>query len=174
MDGPMKHGLCHAHLLRELTALMALPRALSWPERMHTLLMGYYRASDYGKGVAKTSSLKQLDRSYAELLKLADEEEPPPIKGKRGRPKKNKGRNLMERLKNHQDAVLPFSRHPEVPFTNNPGERDLRPWKTKRKVSGCFRTLTGAQYHARIKGFCSTVKKNGLVVFDQLVVAQKG
>jgi transposase len=69
---------------------------------------------------------------------------------------------------------LAFSRHTEVPFTNNLGERDLRPWKTKLKVSGCFRTLTGAKYYARIKGFCSTAKKNGLVVFDQLVAAQKG
>jgi transposase len=97
--------------------------SLSWPARMHELLMDYYRASDYGKGVAKTGSLKQLNRSYAELLKLADEEEPPPTKDKKGKPKKSKVRNLMERLKNHQETVLVFSRHTEVPFTNNLGER---------------------------------------------------
>jgi hypothetical protein len=90
MDGPMKHGLCNAHLLRELTALMELPQALSWPPQMHELLMDYYRASNYGKGVAKAGALKRLDRSYVKLLKLADKEEPPSIKGKRGRPKKVK------------------------------------------------------------------------------------
>ncbi len=82
MDRPIKHGLCNAYLLRELTALMELPQALSWPARMHELLMDYYRASDYGKGGAKTDSLKRLDRSYAELLKMANKEKPPPIKGK--------------------------------------------------------------------------------------------
>lgn len=80
----------------------------------------------------------------------------------------------MDRFKNYEEAVLAFSRHEEVPFTNNLGERDLRPWKTKLKVNGCFRTLEGARHYARIKGFCSTVKKSGLVVFDQLVAAQKG
>ncbi|MFT4687714.1 MAG: transposase [Neolewinella sp.] len=65
----------------------------------------------------------------------------------------------MERLKKHQEAAMAFSRRTEVLFTNNLGERYLRPWKTKLKVSGCFRTLTGAKYYAGINGFCSTVKK---------------
>ena len=58
--------------------------------------------------------------------------------------------------------------------TNNLGERDLRPWKTKLKVSGCFRTLTGAGRYARIKGFCATAKKHGKTVFDELVAIQQG
>jgi transposase len=174
MDGPMSHGLCNAHLLRELMAQMEIANPLKWPAMMHELLMEYYMASDYGKGVVDTSKLLVLDQKYKKVLELADKEEPPPIKGKRGRPKKTQGRNLMERLKKHEEAVLAFSRHVDVPFTNNLGERDLRPWKTKLKVSGCVRTLAGAQYYARIKGFCSTAKKNGFVVFDQLVAAQKG
>lgn len=174
MNGSLLHGLCNAHLLRELTALMEHPQALSWPGQMHKLLMDYYRSSDYGKGVVSQAELKKLDDRYAIILALADREEPPPKKGKRGRPKKSAGRNLMDRFKAYEEAVLAFSRHAEVPFTNNLGERDLRPWKTKLKVSGCFRTLEGARRYARIKGFCSTVKKNGLVVFDQLIAAQKG
>lgn len=174
MAGCLMHGLCNAHLLRELTALRELPQALIWPGKMHELLMDYYRASDYGKGVADPAVLKKLDERYAAVLALADREEPPPEKGKRGRPKNSKGRNLRNRLIRYQEAVLAFSRHAEVPFTNNLGERDLRPWKTKLKVSGCFRTLEGARRYARIKGFCSTVKKHGLVVFEQLIAVQKG
>jgi transposase len=174
MNDPMTHGLCNAHILRELTALKELPQAPTWPGQMHELLMEYYRASGYGKGIANKATLRRLDRAYAKVLKLADKEEPAATQGKRGRPKSSKGRNLMERLKLHEQAVFAFSREGEVPFTNNLGERDLRPWKTKLKVSGCFRTVKGAQHYARIKGFCSTVKKNGLVVFDQLVAAQKG
>ncbi|WP_420459379.1 IS66 family transposase [Neolewinella sp.] len=177
MAGGVKHSLCNAHLLRELTALMELPPAAalptSWPAGMHALLMDYYRASDHGKGVVSSKELAELDRRYRELLALADREEPPPKQGKRGRPKKSKGRNLRDRLENWQEAVLAFSRHPAVPFTNNLGERDLRPWKTKLKVAGCFRTLQGAQYYARIKGFCSTAKKHGRVVFDELVNVQR-
>lgn len=174
MSGELKHSLCNAHLLRELTALMELPDALNWPAKMHTLLMDYYRASDYGKGIASSEKLVELDRRYTDLLALADRQEPPPQQGKRGRPKKSKGRNLRDRLEHWQESVLAFSRHTEVPFTNNLGERDLRPWKTKLKVAGCFRTRKGAKYYARIKGFCSTAKKHGRVVFDELVNAQAG
>ena len=49
-------------------------------------------------------------------------------------------RNLWERLKNYETAVLRFAKHPDVAFTNNRAERDLRMAKVKQKVSGCFRT----------------------------------
>jgi transposase len=172
MGGEVQHSLCIAHLLRELAALTELGR--NWSAQMHTLLMDYYRASNYGKGVVSAEHLVELDQRYTNLLALADREEPPPKQGKRGRPKRSKGRNLRDRLEKWREAVLAFSRHREVPFTNNQGERDLRPWKTKLKVAGCFRTLKGAQRYARIKGFCSTAKKHGRVVFDELVKVQRG
>ncbi len=175
IQGEMEHGICIAHILRELTALKELPKPLRWPEQMHALLMDYYHASHEGKGVAHSEVLKKLDRRYREILALGVKEEPPPQQtDKRGRAKRSKGRNLLERLITHQEPVLAFARHTQVPFTNNLGERDLRPWKTKLKVSGCFRTLEGAVRYARIKGFCSTAKKHGLVVFDQLLAAAKG
>lgn len=139
-----------------------------------TLLMDYYEASDKGRGVITGRELNKLDARYEAILKLADQEEPPPKQGKRGRPKRSKGRNLYDRFKTWREAILAFAHHQEVPFTNNLGERDLRPWKTKLKVSGCFRTLVGAKRYARIKAFCSTAKKQEHVVFDQLVAIQSG
>lgn len=174
MGEGVKHSLCNAHLLRELTALMELPDALKWPSALHALLMEYYRQSDFGKGQVSSAALKKLDKQYAEILALADQEEPLAIQGKRGRPRRSKGRNLRDRFEKWQAAVLAFSRHVEVPFTNNLGERDLRPWKTKLKVSGCFGTLEGANRYARIKAFCSTVRKQGRVVLDELIAAQNG
>lgn len=175
IQGEMKHGICIAHILRELTALTELPKPLSWPGKMHNLLMDYYHASDGGKGIVSPQVLKKLDGRYTKLLDLADEQEPPPENMKsRGRARRSKGRNLLARLTTHQEPMLAFARHAQVPFTNNLGERDLRPWKVKLKVSGCFRTLEGAQRYARIKGFCSTAKKHGLVVFDQLLAAAQG
>ena len=97
-------------------------------------------------------------------------EEPPPIKtiGKKGRIKKSKGWNLLERLSKNQDAVLSFAFHKDLPFTNNQAERDLRPVKTKQKVSACFRKTVGANHYARIQGFISTVRKQELNPFLQL------
>lgn len=80
----------------------------------------------------------------------------------------------MDRLILYEDYVLKFTVTENIPFTNNLVERDIRPWKTKLKVSGCFRTLDGAKRYARIKGFCSTVRKHGLSVYEQLLAAMDG
>ena len=167
------HGLCGAHLLRKLKHLSD-NHERKWASQMHDLLMYAYKFSQNGKGVLPDKKLKVVRKQYAKIMAAADKEEPPPIVKKKGRPKKSKGRNLMDRLVLYEDYVLDFASKENIPFTNNLAERDIRPWKTKLKVSGCFRTLDGAKRYARVKGFCSTVKKHGLSVYEQLIAAIEG
>lgn len=167
------HGLCGAHLLRELRNL-AENYESKWAGRMHDLLMYAYKFSDNGKSVLPANKLRIVRVQYARIIASADKEEPPPIINKKGKPKKSKGRNLMDRMKKYESYVLNFALRKDVPFTNNLAERDIRPWKTKLKVSGCFRTLEGAKKYARVKGFCSTAKKHGYSVYEQLVKAIDG
>lgn len=55
---------------------------------------------------------------------------------KRGRLKRTRARNLLERLIAYEANVLRFLDSPEVPFTNNQGERDIRMFKSAAKNIG--------------------------------------
>jgi transposase len=167
------HGICVAHILRELTAL-AEHQGRKWALKMHDLFLYMYQFSDNGRRTAPDKVQNACLAQYYRILQMADVEEPPPDHSKGRRPKKSKGRNLMERLLRHTDEVLAFACVDEVPFTNNLAERDIRPWKTKLKVCTSFRTIQGANQFARLKGFCSTAKKQGFNLFEQLCAVQNG
>ena len=64
---------------------------------------------------------QQIESRYTLICGIGEKAEPPPRKtpGKRGKYKRTKGRNLVERLIREQNAVLAFAFHKEVPFTNN-------------------------------------------------------
>ena len=77
-------------------------------------------------------------------------------------------RKMVARLTKYKDCYLLFIRDYKVPFSNNLAERDLRPDKTKEKVSGCFRSWNGFQCFARIRSFISTVKKRSGNLFGSI------
>ncbi len=110
-----------------------------------------------------------IEARFDRICKIADLIEPPPKKPQgKGRHKRTKGRNLLERLIKHKDAVLAFAFNEQVPFTNNLAERDIRPVKVKQKISNCFRTFKGAETYDLIQGFVSTARKNNLNIFKEL------
>lgn len=155
-----RHVLCGAHLLRELQGLWE--NGSLWAEEMHGFLLALYKMP------RPLADSEQVYLHYRLILEQADHEEPPPQRSKRGKPKQSPGRNLLNRLREHEAGVLAFALEPGIPFTNNQAERDLRPTKVKQKVSGCFRTKAGADVYARLQAAISTFRKQGLNVFATL------
>jgi len=160
-----KHAICGAHILRELEGLSEIGQS-KWAKVFKAFLMSVYEMP-FEERIKRRQHIKS---KYKLICGIGEKSEPPPIKikGKRGRYKRTKGRNLVERLIREQDAVLAFAFNKEVPFTNNLAERDIRPAKVKQKISNCFRTFTGAKIYARIEGFVSTARKHNQNVFSEL------
>ena len=71
-------------------------------------------------------------------------------------------------MRDRKDDALRFLTNPDVPFTNNQAERDIRMMKLKQKISGCFRTETGAQTFATLRTVLSTARKQGWNILDTL------
>lgn len=55
-----------------------------------------------------------------------------------------------------------------VPFTNNLAERDLRMVTLQQKISGCYRTESGATNYLTVRSYVSTARKHGINVLDAL------
>jgi transposase len=81
---------------------------------------------------------------------------------------------LARRLLDRQDDYLRFTTDCRVPPDNNGSERDIRMIKLRQKVSGCLRTLTGAQQFCAIRSYLSTAAKHGRNFFDTLVMLAEG
>jgi transposase len=161
------HALCNAHLLRELVYVKEITNQ-AWPQQMMDLLLNANELCES----ARQHEIELPAEDIATYLALYDmilcegelanpELVKQPGAGKRGRSKQSIAFNLLRRLRQHADAVLLFIREPSVPFTNNLGERAVRMPKVKQKISGCFRTLDGAQNFAVIRSCLDTLRKQG-------------
>lgn len=159
------HALCNAHHLRELERAWEQDNQI-WAGQMKSLLEEISRAVDKSGTHLSPKEAKRYRKRYQALLRKAELECPPPDEskqaGRRGRIKRSKARNLLERLIEYEDDVLRFMDNKIVPFTNNLGENDIRMTKVQQKISGCFRSMDGAYIFCRIRGYLSTCRKNGV------------
>ena len=172
----VQHALCNQHHLRELKALAEIEKE-PWAADMARLLRVACHAANLARRhdvAVRPRFLAVLTDRYrrivAEALAFHADQVPldPPGRKKRGRPKRRPGHNLAIRLRDYEEAALRFLHDPAVPFTNNLGELAMRMAKVKMKVSGCFRTMAGAQDFAVLRGAIDTARKQGWCVFQAL------
>jgi transposase len=166
------HGLCGSHLLRELTFIVD-SNGYAWAKNMKRLLKETCaKVAGRESKMLTPGEYKNLQKRYRNILTRGEKQLPPiPPKhnGKRGKVAKSDAHNLWERLKKHEQAVLLFAKRPEVAFTNNRAERDLRMSKVKQKISGCFRTRKYAEAYCRISSYLQTMANQG---YNPLVAIQ--
>ena len=98
----------------------------------------------------------------------------PRLPSGQGRCAQSKAANLLDRLEDFDWCILAFLLDERVPFTNNQGEQDIRMVKVRQKISGCFRTLKGAQIFCRIRSYLSTCRKQGRNLWEAIQRAVLG
>ena len=169
-----EHILCNAHLLRELIFEFEI-RAQDWANKMIALLLEIKEKVDNAKEQVTVNSLsteiiRKYEEAFDEIVRAGLKNNPykPKDPHKRGRPKQTTARNLLDRLQTHKGKYLAFMYDFNVPFDNNLAERDIRMLKLYMKISGCFRTFTGASHFCRIRSYISTIRKNKLNILSSI------
>ncbi len=61
-----------------------------------------------------------------------------------------------------------------VPFDNNEAEQVIRMGKLRIKVSGCMRSMTGAEIFCAIRSYLATASRHGIGWLDALTRAAQG
>lgn len=156
----LTRALCLLHLKRNVKALeseqtagaVRFPRAVEQWIDDAIALVG--RRESLKDSTFKRKA-RQLEKRFAKLLK--------------SRATQERNVRLLERLQRWQDSVLLCLRDPNVPATNNHGERQIRPGVPIRKRGGCNRSERGARAFERIASVLATCRQRGIETVDAFV-----
>jgi len=165
-----RHGLCAAHLLRDLASVAEVATQTAWAAGLATLLVEVNVACDAARAAGHKALAPTRQRAfrsrYDDLVAEGLAANPDP--GRKRTSLQRQSFNLATAFAAHRQAVLRYMYDLDVSFTNNQAERDLRPVKIHRKVSSCFRSQAGATRFANVRSYLSTTRKNDVGALDAL------
>jgi transposase len=165
----VEHGYCNAHHLRELEALRQ--GGETWARAMQKLLRYISKICTKAICEKKQKRIFELfDKIVQRGLRYHYSLEPLTKTGI----KKRDGHNLLLRFQKFTKDILRCVTNPQVPFTNNLAEQDIRMMKVKQKISGGFRSMVGADIFASIRSLIATARKQSLNLKKVLQYALTG
>jgi transposase len=155
------HALCNAHHLRELIGWAEHdPARNDWAHSMIEILVDGQRAVAAalaaGRDRLDPPVLARLLTRWDAAVQAGHQAYPRPVKGARG-----PVLALIDRMRDYKAEIWRFAHQLWIPFDNNQAERDIRMTKTQQKISGGWRTTTGAHDWLTIRSYVSTAAKHG-------------
>jgi transposase len=174
-DGVAGHALCGAHLLRELIAVTETGTAddVIWAQQAIDALLELNKAAgtarDAGRGAIDPEILDKQSRWYREAADAGTA-----LNAARRSKLQKKRHALATRMRGRADDYLRFAHDLRVPFSNNRAEQDIRMSKLRIKVSGCMRSMAGAEVFCAIRSYLATAARHGIGALDALTRAAQG
>lgn len=161
------HQECLAHILRYLVGAIESEPTLKWHRQMHELLRKMIHTAKRNKPGIPPSKIKSFTDKYISILATASEEyeKNPPVKDFMD------GYNLYKRLRDYKDDHLYFLSHPDIDYTNNISERQLRKFKRKQKQAVVLRSDTGGQHICDALTIIETAKMQNRNIYDTVEAA---
>ena len=174
-DGVAGHALCGAHLLRELTAVTETGTAddVIWARQAIDALLELNQAA----GAARAAGHDAIDAEVLEkhgrwFREAADAGIV--LNAARRSTLQRKRHALATRMRNRARDYLRFAADLRVPPGNNEAEQVIRMSKLRIKVSGCMRSMHGAEVFCAIRSYLATATRHGIGWLDALTRAAQG
>ena len=173
--GVAGHALCNAHILRELAAVTETGTGLdvTWAEQATGALVALKEAA----GEAREAGHDAIDAKLLaehEIYFRAAAVAGVTLNAARRSKLQKKRHALAKRLRDRAGDYLRFAHDLRVPFDNNPAEQVIRMSKLRIKVSGCMRSMTGAETFCAIRSYLATASRHGISWLDALILAAPG
>jgi transposase len=166
------HVLCNAHILRSLNELLGNHHHKAWARGFIELITDTKKRVDAARATEKpalsTYHQRRIRKQWDDLCSQATRAAPAPPARTYLYGTNKDARNLAIALAEHRDLFLAYTRDDSLPFDNNQAERDLRMIKLQAKISGEFRSTTGAARFATIRSYISTNRKQTQPIHQHL------
>lgn len=166
------HVLCNAHILRSLNELLANHRHQQWARAFIDLIVDTKRHVEVARAAGNTQlsayRRRQVRQRWDDLCEQAARAAPAAAPGCRLYGTDKDAHNLAVALNEHRGLFLAYTADLTLPFDNNAAERDLRMVKLQAKISGEFRSRTGAERFAAIRSYIATNRKQAQNIHQHL------
>ena len=169
------HALCGAHVLRELTPVTETGTDLdkTWAQQAIDALLVLNAAAEAARAAGKTAVDPEILAEHEDWYRKAAAAGIALNAGRNGK-LQQKRHALATRMQSREDDYLRFARDLRVPFTNNAAEQAIRMSKLRIKISGCMRSMAGAEEFCAIRSYLATAARHAIGVLDAITSAFQG
>ena len=169
------HALCGAHVLRELVAVTETGTGLDemWAQQAIDALLALNEAADAARAAGQDAIDADTRTKHEDWYRKAAEAGIALNAARQGK-LQQKRNALATRMKDREADYLRFARDLRVPFTNNEAEQAIRMSKLRIKISGCMRSMTGAEEFCALRSYLATTARHGTGALDALTAAFRG